>query len=164
MYSFLHVCASSTFMSLELCTIQLGIQSVSAFIFYFFSTQILPWPYGSCYNYSIASHLAMLYSERKGKKCVLCTENRSPTGLVSFNMQNTEFVLREMERCVSFVFVLGGWRVWMQFTRSLCSHSPIFCVICFFPVLHLSTLSSLSILLQHNGAGVVKLLQPGKQI
>lgn len=44
-------------------------------------------------------------SERKGKQCV-CLENRSPTGLVSFNMQNTEFVLREIESCASFVLVV----------------------------------------------------------
>lgn len=69
--------------------------------------------------------------QKKKKKCVFCTENRSPTGLVSFNMQNTESVLREMESCASFVFVvLGGWVCGCN-SDFPCSHSPVFCVFWF---------------------------------
>lgn len=42
---------------------------------------------------------------------MFCTENRSQTGLVLFNMQNTESILRDMEHCASFVFVVLGGRV-----------------------------------------------------
>lgn len=48
-------------------------------------------------------------------------------------MQNSASVLREMESCASFVLVvLGGWGVWMQFTRFLRSHSPSFVFFVFF--------------------------------
>lgn len=42
--------------------------------------------------------------------------------------------------------------------------APSFVYFVFFAALHLQTLSSLSILLQHYGAGAVKLLQPRNQI
>lgn len=96
---------------------------------------------------------------------MFCTENRSLTGLVSFNMQNTESVLREMESCASFVFViLGGWGWGCNSPDFRACKAPSFVYFGSFSVLRLSTLSSLSILLQHNGAGVVKLLQARNQI
>lgn len=105
---------------------------------------------------------------RKKEKESVCFALKIDLQLVLFHsICRTLRPSSEMERCVSFVFMLDGWRVWMQFTRFLLSHRTIFCVICFFfffPELCLSTLSSLSILLQHNGAGVVKLPQPGNQI
>lgn len=46
-------------------------------------------------------------SNKKGK-CVFWTENRSPTRLVSFNMQKTQSALRGMESSASFVLVVMG--------------------------------------------------------
>ena len=89
------------------------------------------------------------------EKCVFCSKNRSPTRLLSLNMQNSESVLREMKSCAFFVFVmLGEWGCGCN-SQDLCSCIALCFVIFFSP----SSLSSLSILLKHNGRGVVKLLQ-----
>lgn len=120
------ICVSSNFMKLRT-------QVKLAFIFHLF------------FFFPANSYLVL----KKRKPFVFCTENRSPTCLVSSNMQNTESVLREMENCASFVFVVLGWWVGgMEAILQIC----------------LSTLSSLSILIQHIGAGVVKLPQPASQI
>lgn len=128
-----------------------------------FIHQLFLWPGGTGDGPGHAAiHSAMVHLKKW-----FCSENRSPTGLVSFNMQNPLSPSSERWRTVHQLCLLCWLGVWgcveaiYQISMLTLARLSFFFSL---PEICLSTLSSLSILIQRNGAGVVKYPQPQNQI
>lgn len=141
-------------------------------IFFFsFIRQLSLGPGGTDAGAGRAEHPLGNVALLKKKKSVFRSENRSPTGLVSFNMQNSLSLSSERWRTVHLLCLLCRVGVWgcveaiHQISMLTLARLSIFFYFFFpLPEICLSTLSSLSILIQRNGAGVVKYPQPQNQI